>query len=245
MTEPVAVKFYESPKGYADAYAGHGQGKMCFSFIDTENKMIGPFVDCKEYVKARLYGSMTNGVGTPSDSYYRYKPEWGKLDLDKLRLLVVRQTIGTAEQFEKEIKIGLSVINEVEQNFGLMKSKFYPVTGIPKEYGHAVLVVSSKRWMLAPPMLDLFVVLLRNSKNYTPGKPLKTNLLTLKDQFDAPASMVVDFIATNKYWKIFGKELEANWNKDIPQAIASDAGIWNFSYDQPKLQKYFPHWKFV
>lgn len=229
--------FTQSPKGYADQYVSHD--KFAFSFLSEDNKMVGPLVDCKGYLHNRLHCFINNDP-PKANGYEQYKwlPEHGKVSLESTRLLVVRKA-QSQEKFDKEIKLALGVLHSLEKALGLIRTKAYPVEGIPKEYGYGCLLVGSKRWMLSPVMLDLYVVLIRQAREYEYGATYQT----LSPQ--SVPGRVASFLVKNKYAIVFGKELKPNWPKGADQHVMHEMGITNFSQSWSSIKTYWPHWKTI
>ncbi len=250
MKHPTKVKkFKEPPLGPQDSYVS--KNHVLFSILNQDGEMIGPLVHCKSYMTSRLWG-LTNG-GDSLNHSYSYDKIWPKSDLLYTRLLVAKRGVSSGE-FEKEVKLAIDLVNQVEKELGLLPSKYYEIKGVPTEYSPALLVVGSKRWMLAPPMFNLYLLLLRSGQIHTPGQDY------MKAATACGAGKLVKFLVENKYWKVFGKEVEKNWPKDQSSSIIGEMGVRVFSKEADtagyvtkdridKMTQYFKtnfsHWKLI
>lgn len=245
---PVKVKVYEASDGYSDKYVS--RGKMAFSFLSEDNKMVGPFVDCKDYMNNRLHGCLTDIAGT---TQYKWQPQMGPISMEKTRILVCRQSTPdsnepllkkiTEDQFEEEIKLAMDLLHPLEKDLHLIRSTYDRVTGIKEEYGQVILIEGSRRWMLASPMLSLYLYLLRNAYHHVKGQ---SYIKTIEESTEygskdilAPA---VKFIVKNKYAKVFGKSIEKNYPASVGQDLMHVTGI--LAFGRGLYTASWPHWLF-
>lgn len=248
----VKVKAYEANSGYEDKYVS--RSKMAFSFLSDDDKMVGPFVDCKDYMNNRLHGSITAIDG---GNEYKFQPsKMDPVSMEKTRILVCRQVSPIdhnpleAKAFEDEIKLAIDLLNRIEKDLHLIKSTYSTVTGIKKEYGQVLLVEGSRRWMLASPMLSLYLLLLRNAYLHKEGQSYIKTIESSPEIASSTISIVsgagivdaVKFIVKHKYANVFGKSIEKNYPPEITADQMHSAGIRAFSLC---LQTHlWPHWVF-
>lgn len=247
---PVKVKVYEADDGYSDKYVS--RNKMAFSFLSDDDKMVGPFVDCKDYMNNRLHGSIT---GINGGNQYKYQPsKMGSVSMEKTRILVCRQVSPVdahpyeeISDFEEEIKLAIKLLNRIEKDLHLIKSTYDTVTGIKKEYGQVLLIEGSRRWMLASPMLSLYLFLLRNAYLYKEGQTYIKTIESSPEIQLAPTVGVqivdaVKFIVKHKYANVFGKSMDKNYPPEITPDQMHSMGIRAFAMClQTQL---WPHWVF-
>lgn len=241
---PVKVKLYEADDGYSDKYIT--RDKMAFSFLSDDDKMVGPFVDCKDYMNNRVHGSLTGQAGA---SQYKFQPsKMAPVSMEKTRILVCRSSSPSdghpllePDEFEEEVKLAMDLLHPLEKALGLLRSTYDSVTGIKKEYGQVFLIEGSKRWMLASPMLSLYLLMLRNAHTHVMGQSYVKSIESFKEIGNPDLiPQTVKFIVKNKYIKVFGKSLEENYSATIPEDTMHAMGIYAFG--KCLYTQYWPHW---
>lgn len=240
----VKVKLFEAKDSYSDHYVS--RSRMAFSFLSQENEMVGPFVDCKDYLNNRIAGFINKQAGK---SEYKYQLKYAEVDLEHTRILVLRKDspqdghpLLESGEFEKEIKLAINLLNQAEQALHLVKSTYTKVTGVPKEYGQAFLIEGSRRWMLASPMLSLYLFLLRNAWIHKEDQPYIQTIEASTETGSLVVAEAVKWIVKNKYINVFGKSLEKNYPPDVTEDMMHSMGIYTFGLC--KYTEYWPHWKF-
>jgi hypothetical protein len=223
--------FIESPTGHGDPYVSHAN--MAFTFLSSDQTPVGPLVDCKGYINNRVHAFLSGTVF----SKYTYDPAYGKIDLEKTRIIAVKKGY-TQKQFNKIIEQSIDLVNQLEHDLHLMRSTWEEVEGIPENYGPGVLITGSKRWMLSPVMINLYLWLIRNGSKHEIGTEY---LKTIANLEYPEAANAIEFIVKTKYWKVFGKDMKANWNPKNT-GVVHDMGISMYSSDNETYLSQWPHW---
>lgn len=149
-----------------------------YAFLSKDLKQCGPFVYCKEFLVDSVWAT-TNKKSIDLYGFY-YSPYMdAPVDLEKCRVLLRHRTDGG---FAKQIKPLVKFLNGIEKAFGFDKTKLQQVSNPPQEYNfnytnkesHPVYCLEgSKEWMQAPPMVSLYVLLMRCGMGYRSGDPMK------------------------------------------------------------------------
>jgi hypothetical protein len=127
---------------------------MHFAFVSSpengDRKQVTSMMTCREYVNSTVRASV-KGQGCS-----HYKPANGKVDMDKLRLLIVHDGEG---EFKRRLFNGKAGLNIVEQMAGWERSTI--TTVVHSAYKNAWLLTGPKEWMSQPQLLSLGTWLIR------------------------------------------------------------------------------------
>lgn len=239
------IEGYDSPGGYEDKYVS--RGNMAFSFLSEDGKLVGPLVDCRGYILERLQGFLL-GDTSPGSSEYKYQPDdMEDISLEKTRLVVSKKGT-TVEALESEMRLVMDLLHQMEKDLHLIKSRYERVLGVDKNYGVTFLIEGSKRWMLSPVMLSLYMLAIRNGYLHKIGQPYLTTFEKAGNLVDGAAKSVergIKHIIKYNYWKVFGKDIKLNYTKE-QVAYIHGMGIQVFSTENVETikmyMKYWQHW---
>jgi hypothetical protein len=132
-----------------------------YSFLSEDNKQIGPFVFCKEFLLDACWA--TNNMRPIFTYGYEYNPFLDpKVCLTECRILL-RNFYDT--KFSNRVENMVKFLNHFEEKLDYSKSRFE----ICKDAGSPTIVlISDSKWMHAPPLLSLLTLLIRVGMIYNP-----------------------------------------------------------------------------
>lgn len=240
--------------------------RMSFGWVSDDMKLVGSFHGCREQAIACVSGAMKQERDIAAAKTAPLSPQpikTYKVSLSKLRVLVA---FTQDKKLEKNLKQALDALNQMEKQLGLVRTTMDQAEGLSAELGPVFYIEGSRRWMIAPPMLSLFFLVLRNGEFHAPGEKytslfpkMKSNYHHWQDdrEYFVNAEKAIEYFLKQKYWKVFGKNELENWGS----VYDSGLGIYNFIWaterakglvpgpDSASLlkayQKAFPHWKFL
>lgn len=137
-----------------------------YSFLSEDNKQIGPFVFCKEFLLDACWAARNM---RPIFVYgYEYNPFLDpKVCLTECRILL-RNFYDP--KFSNKIQNMVKFLNHFEEQLGYEKSRFETCDGAGSP---TILLISDNKWMSAPPLLSMLTLLIRIGMIYNG----KTNYL--------------------------------------------------------------------
>jgi hypothetical protein len=248
----ITIQPYAPTDGYGN---GPVMGHYSFSFLSDDNVQVVRFTKCRESMMDHFMRFVTNpefyGKGKPIPS------------LNKTRILVAFTNF---PQLGEKLEQALDWLHQIESKLGLIPTTMDIVEGLPPALGTVYLIEGSKRWQLSPPMLSMFLLILRSGASHTIGAPainLFEKTSTLED--NTRVAIFLDHLLTKKYWKVFGKDQALNWNSKFDASGASPAydasgtipylGVRAFVYRSPIEQsdpdilaqnkRIYPHWMWI
>ena len=161
-----------------NSWTKFGVGRPYFSFASAPKngnvQQVTAFRTCREdlceFVRCETQGKTNFGMCLTK--------------LRMLKMMRLEPSIKTFTSIDRKMAAGLKMVNIIEQHYGWPLTKVYPVElaniakATAKRY-RIHYIVGSKRWLKAPAMLSLFVLLLRIGANNITAilKQLKTNNL--------------------------------------------------------------------
>jgi hypothetical protein len=166
----VKIEWYEKTKHLHQAF----YDGIEFAFISTDNRQCTPFAYCKDYLQDTIYSVVNN----KNVSIYGFSFD-PKLDihpcLKKVKIVVGNST---DKDLRKKISACKDFINQIEDKLGFRKTSFYECYKPPKKFIRSGiwLTEGSKRWLLSPPMLSMYTLLLRVGFGHEEGKSYKITL---------------------------------------------------------------------
>ena len=154
----------------------------------------------------------------------------------------------------------LDFLRQLEKRMGLRRSEISVVKG-KKTDAPTWLILGDKRWMIAPPMISLFALLLRVGYYHNQGGSAQRTLEMMRDEelgdwgnddvYDDSQSEN-DASYLSQAWKgvqlilkhgpkVFHEKMIENYPGDVkPNTIHNDYGLVNFSSKRP--EKRVPYW---
>ena len=128
-----------------------------YSFLSADNRQCFPFVFCKEFLIDVVAGELKD---KPVNLYgFQYNEANPRVDLTHVRVLLKdfsdRKFLNSVDRMSVFLQL-------LEEKMGCKTfSKIQMVDNSPKYEGPIVLLTSPAKWMLAPPMLSLYALMIR------------------------------------------------------------------------------------
>ncbi len=238
------VTWLKKPSGLAQIYTSG----LEYAFVSEDNKQVCPFVFCKDFLQDALMAYHNN---KPACIYgFTYSKEnQEQICLDRTKLVIAN---AKDKNFSSKIPAMLNFIHQVERELRLVRSTIKLVESPPSKYKNGVyLLESSSRWMLAPPMISLFSLLIRVGFVHEKGKKYQETIDGLKNDTIKPyqsedanqirdAQLGFDRIRNHGYARVFWNDPSKNYPAISENSMHYDMGICAFSSQSSK--KYVKHW---
>lgn len=230
-----------------------------FAWVSENHQQIHQLVWCKDFMQDMVFGSFNN------KDVSIYGLEWNSetsvpVFLKKTRIMIANR---------KDHDFGQKVLNNlkeflhgIESKLKMEKTTFEKCTYVPGVYSKAgvYLLNSDARWMIAPPMVSLFALLLRVGMTHILGQTFGTTLRGVRDGKipmyyppDVFHSSQTDKTVLKNCYKtiqkiikhgdqaIFGTDMAKNYPAKMSIFCIHDrCGLTAFT--QGSMQFDFPHW---
>lgn len=245
----VKVTWIEKKKSISQVY----NSGLEYAFLTENFEMIHQLVYCKDFMQDAIAGLLNNK--TMSIYGFSYDPKNNlPIYLKKTRLLITNYGDKT---FPNRIDASKEFLNQVEKKLKMVRTQIYKDTNVLKNYSASGAFVydGSSRWMISPPMISLYTLLIRISLAHKPGtdfmetidgicngqiQPIQTDD---KNQL-SKAKKALNWILEKTDKNLFSKNRIENYNnkgKEIPvHEMHNNFGIVSYAYGTPK--NYFPEW---
>lgn len=159
----INIHWYNADKRIRNILQIYKKG-LEFAFVSNSNQQCHPFVFCKDFLQLVIFSNVHNK--SISLFNFNYNPKKNPISLDKLRI-ILRNT--SDAEFVKKIENAVFFINYFEKKLKIKPTKFYFCEN------NTILFESSKRWLKAPPLISMYMLLIRvgmsheksNSIDYT------------------------------------------------------------------------------
>ncbi len=222
-----------------------------YSFLSEKGEQLSPFVHCKEFMMDTVWAELNN---KPISTYgFLYHPEFfPKVCLTETRLLLRNWE---DKEFVQGVQNCMRFLNQLERKLNFNPSKAVEVTN-PRgmmyvERVPVMFVSGDPKWMLSPPLLSLYTMLLRVGMTYTKGSAwvFMKKLMKGKERSygreDAwRLTKIYDTvkILVDTKAEIFGTDMKKNWpttretgdGKVVAYDIHENAGIMCFANGKAK-----------
>ena len=209
-----------------------------YCFVSEDNRQVCPMVFCKDFLQDAIWAWYNNRIAQIYG--FKYSRKTGvPLCLTQTRIALANSS---DVKFSDKIPRMLEFVNAYERKLRLMRTTAVKVSNTPKRYKSGVwLLKSSSRWMLAPPMVSLYSLLLRVGFNHKQGQKIETTVKRLLNGDDEPyqrndrsffesAQDGIDYILKHGYIRVFYRKPENNYPKSIEvNDLHESAGIVAFS----------------
>lgn len=239
---------------------------MEFAFVSEDYKQIHQLVWCKDFMQDAIFAFVNKQA---IEIYgFKYDPALDPpIFMDKTRMLICNWK---DQEFEtKLLKNCRDFINQFETALGFEElTTFEKCLNPPPIYRKSgvFIINASKRWMIAPPMVSLYTLLLRIGVVHTLNQKFMTTLEQIQSGSLKPYNWKPDTkgkygndhtendadflkngwlgmnrILVEKDTKIFHKKIESNYPEKIRvYGIHENSGLGCFSQGYTKSN--FPHW---
>lgn len=223
------IKWYESKRRNLNILQIYKKG-LEFSFVSGEYEQCHEFLFCKDFLQTIIFSNIRN---KPINIFnFMYNPERNpRIHTDELRILF---RSNNDANFDQNLKNSILFINEMEGMLGMRKSESRRC-----ENG-CWMVRGSKRWLKAPPMISLFVLLVRVGMTHKPENSFQKTVNDMISEKIKPyqnkdSTLLRDsFLGMDKIikmgdGKIFYKKMEKNYPNLTADCIHNDTGILSYT----------------
>jgi hypothetical protein len=231
-----------------------------FALVSPDYKQVHQLVWCKDFVQDAIHGYLNKShiviygfVYDPVNS--------PPISLDKTRIIVANWK--DKELGEKVLSRALPLIHSIESRLKLDLTEISKCGKCPPIYGRSGvwLLEGDKKWMIAPPMISLYTMLIRIGMVHDPKDTLEDTIQKIESGKTAPyfsqggasdayqvkeGKKGIQFILRHGVTKVFGKSMKQNYpplsfdSKFNIYCVHNKCGIVGFSTKQTK--DYFPKW---
>lgn len=234
-----------------------------FCFISKNNEQVCPFVLCKDFLHDAIMGIHNN----KKVQIYGFKYDPSKdlpVCLDKSKIAIANSQ---DDNFKNKIPKILGILNQVESELRLKKTKALEISNPPKMYKKCgiFLLEGSNRWLISPPMVSLYTLLIRCGVYHNVKNSWRRTLKDISDQkpqfrdssegkfippsgnagcndyyYLSKAQNAIDFIIQNGYAKIFYKDPKKNYPDVSINSMHGEFGIVGFS--NKATERHIKYW---
>lgn len=140
---------------------------MQLAFVSPDGEQCHQFVHCKDYLHDAIRSKLKQKV-EPIYGFQYDATQSPQIGLDLTRLLVANQQDKT---LRAKISASLEFLNQIEAHLHFARTKAEECSNPPSKYksGGVWYYEGSRMWMLAPPLLSMYTLLIRLSFGHTPG----------------------------------------------------------------------------
>lgn len=222
-----------------------------YAFVSRNFKQVCPFVYCKDFLHDALQGHL-NGIRRKIHGFL-YDPNKHKpICTDRLRLIIA---CSRDRHFGTRIPNMLDFIHKIEDKLDIKKKTIIRECANPPEKyksGGIWLLESHKRWMIAPPMLSMYTLLLRLGLVHYVADSQEATMLKIetgvtkpygsKDKSQMKAARIgMARILQLGDQRIFSNDIKKNYSISIPLNYMHDhMGIVGFS--KRYTSRHCPQW---
>lgn len=238
---------------------------MEFAYVSEDYKQVHQLVWCKDFMQDTIFGSLHN---TPFEIYgFKYDPAKNPaICKDKTRIMVCNWR---DQEFEQKLLMNCKeFLHGIEKRLKMKNTIFEKCVNPPPIYRRSgvFIIEGSRRWMIAPPMISLYTLLIRIGMVHPIGQNVAQTLAQIYDGSLSPYNWKPD---RNTKWgeihddndsdnlqngwnglntilrvgdrKIFHRSIQENYRKNISiYTIHDDCGLGGFSNGYTEND--FPHW---
>lgn len=222
-----------------------------FIFVSEDYSQCHPIVTCKDYLGDMVFAAINDWEVTQTNGNFRYSTlKCPTMCLDKMRIIAsnkadkvfstttIHASIDLVHQAERELDIPFSVIDRIRN-----PQKAYQKTGMFLFSGDAA-------WMISPPMLSFYTLLIRLGVAHKVGEPwLETIDFVASGKCKAStdsyichcARKGIDRLIKEGFRNIFGDDIKKNYPSGLREGTTHPYfGIQAFSLGEAK--HWCPHW---
>lgn len=241
----IKVTWIEKKKSISQVYASG----LEYALLTENFEMIHQFVYCKDFMQDAIAGSLQNKTMSIYGFCYNPKicpPVYHK----KTRILF---TNASDKVMANRISGSKDFLNQIEKQLKMHRTQIYQAVDPPKQYAKSGVYIynGSARWMISPPMISLYTLLMRVSLAHKLGDEFTKTIdgvssgkiqgMQNEDQHQMKsAKKALGWILDKGDRKIFFKNQIENYKDQDVNTMHNDLGIVAYSQGCPKYN--FPKW---
>lgn len=229
-----------------------------YALVSNDYQQCNEFVWCKDFLQDIIQAAIQKRVA--NIYHFLYDPRISPPPcLDRVRLIVANDK---DKKFREKIPGCLDFINQVEASMGMKRSFARECWSPPEKYekGGVWMFEGSRRWIIAPPMLSLYTLLLRVGFVHTPGKSFRKTIEAVKVGLIKPyqnndrdqlrtAEPAIEKIMRVGDRKVFYRDMRDNYPSHIDiETMHNEMGIAAFAFQMEQRAKGervpIPYWHF-
>jgi hypothetical protein len=241
----VKIEWLKKKMSLSQAHSA-GLNGLEYCFVSKEHKQCCPFVLCEDFlqdaVMAMHHGKAVSIYG------FQYDPkQYEPISVDRMKMVVAHSS---DKKFGDKIPNMLEFLHCFERKLRLIRTGARRVDDPPKKYakGGVYLLDGSSRWLLSPPMLSMYTLLIRVGFTHKAGDKYEQtvkNLLGVKHQTRdvyqlKSAQDGIEKILKYGYPKIFFKDPTKNFPDINVGSMHSSMGICAFTRNAS--EHFVKHW---
>ncbi len=210
-----------------------------FAFVSRNYEQCHPFVLCKDFLQLVIFSNIHN---KPISLFnFNYNPNKFPIDFSSLKL-ILRNT--SDPEFTNKINNSIVFINIFENLLKIKKTRYRLCEN------NTIFITGSKRWLKAPPLISMYMLLLRIGIMHSIEKPIEYTINgilknSIKPYQSKDASLLrsslygIDKIIKNGDRKLFCQDIKKNY-PDINLMTIHRDGILFYSTELCKANNQTP-----
>ena len=220
------------------------------ALCSKNNEQIGPFVFCKDFFQDAVSGFLNKKK--TSIYAYTYNPESEPpIDLYNIRVLIANSE---DNKFSEKLPAILDFLGQVEDKMGLRRTAGMICSDHKNYPGGVLLLVGDEKWMISPPSLSMYGLLLRTSTVHKVGQKYTDTIQQVIKGRIPPAQRNdhiyldnaqpgMELIMTKGMDAVFGSDIKKNFDDKIQtHTLHHNGGIVAFS--SARFKGVFSHWMY-
>ena len=221
-----------------------------YAFVSKNFKQITPLVYCKDFLQDALQGHLCK-IRRKIHGFL-YDPAVHKpIYTDRLRIIIA---CSKDRHFRDRMPGMLDFLHQIEDKLGIKETSIRECSSPPPKYaaGGIWLLDSHKRWMMAPPMISMYTLMLRLGLVHQLGETPESTMLKIemglvrpygskdKSQMKSAKRGIVRILRLGDQ-RIFGSDIHLNYPSFVPLCDMHDEmGIIGFA--RKRTAYYIPRW---
>lgn len=147
-----------------------------YALISEDDKQICPFVYCKDFLQDVVYASVNNrAIQIHKFEYNPHKD--GHITTEKTKILIAN---ANDIVFFLRLPIVLDFLHQIEECLNLEKTELICCEAIPDKYKSGVFLLQADyKWLLSPPLLSLYSLLVRIGFVHTENDSFRNTILRI------------------------------------------------------------------
>ena len=229
----IAVTWLTNKPQLAQVYS-HG---LEYCFVSHDWKQCCPFVFCKDFLQDAIQA--THHGKTVGIYGFSYDPSHCEpLYMERTRIALANSK---DKDFAVKLPAAVDFLNQIEKHLKLVRTIARTCSNPPNAYANGIFILdSSNRWMVSPPMLSMYSLLLRVGFCHTKGDDYAETIKKVIEGKIPPyqtndvgqlssAKSGIDKILQYGYARIFYKDPKKNYPDCNTSSMHNSTGIVSFA----------------